>query len=208
MNESDTARRRFLFATGGALAGTWAACNWPAIAAAAAHAEHAGHAASTDRSISPQFALLSVADAADVEAIASQILPSGASPGAREAHAVYFIDRALATFFSDRAAPFRVGLAEFRQAFGQAYPQVASFSAASAAEQTRFLTSVERTDFFASLRMLTIVGTLCSPSYGGNFEGTGWKLLGFRDQHVFTPPFGYYDRGYPGFTPGRTVDTA
>jgi gluconate 2-dehydrogenase gamma chain len=206
MNESDAARRRFLFATGGALAGVWAAFNWPAIAAAAEHAEHAGHAASAAGSIPAQFSFLSAADAADVEAIASQILPSGASFGAREAHAVYFIDRALATFFSERAAPFRAGLAEFRQGFGQAYPEIASFSAASATEQTRFLTSVERTDFFASLRMLTIVGTLCSPSYGGNFEGTGWKLMGFRDQHVFTPPFGYYDRDYPGFTPGRTAD--
>jgi hypothetical protein len=208
MNESDAARRRFLFATGDALAGTWAAFNWPAIAAAAEHAEHAGHAASVAGSISPQFSFLSAADAADVAAIASQILPSGTSSGAREAHAVYFIDRALGTFFSDRAAPFRAGLAEFHQAFSQAYPGVTSFSAASATEQTRFLTSVERTDFFASLRMLTIVGTLCSPGYGGNFEGTGWKLLGFKDQHVFTAPFGYYDRDYPGFTAGRAVDRA
>jgi hypothetical protein len=208
MNESDAARRRFLFATGGVLAGTLAAFNWPAIAAAADHAEHASHAASAAGSISPQLGFLSGADAADVEAIASQILPSGASPGAREAHVVYFIDRALATFFSDRAVQFRDGLTEFRQAFGHAHPEVASFSAASATVQTGFLTSVEGTDFFASLRMLTIVGTLCSPVYGGNFEGAGWKLLGFRDQHVFTPPFGYYDRDYEGFAPGRTVDKA
>jgi gluconate 2-dehydrogenase gamma chain len=208
MNESDERRRRFLFATGGMLAGTWVAFNWPAIAAAAEHAEHAGHAASTAGSVSPQLAFLKLADAADVEAITSQILPSSTSPGAREAHVVHFIDRALATFFSDRAAAFRTGFAEFRQAFCKAYPEVASFAAASATEQFRFLSSVDRTDFFASLRMLTIVGTLCSPSYGGNFEGTGWQLVGFKDQHVFTPPFGYYDRDYPGFTAGRTGDQA
>ena len=27
----------------------------------------------------------------------------------------------------------------------------------------------------------------------------GWKLLGFEDLHAFQPPFGYYDRDYPGF---------
>ena len=25
------------------------------------------------------------------------------------------------------------------------------------------------------------------------------SLLGFEDQHLFSPPFGYYDRDYPGF---------
>ncbi|MGH8237656.1 MAG: hypothetical protein ACREXP_11635 [Steroidobacteraceae bacterium] len=33
----------------------------------------------------------------------------------------------------------------------------------------------------------------------GNLDGVGWKLLGFQDQHIFEPPFGYYDRDYPGF---------
>ena len=44
------------------------------------------------------------------------------------------------------------------------------------------------------------------PEYGGNRDGVGWKLLGFEDQHVFQPPFGYYDRDYPGFVidPART----
>jgi hypothetical protein len=37
------------------------------------------------------------------------------------------------------------------------------------------------------------------PEYGGNREGLGWKLIGFEDRHIFEPPFGYYDRDYPGF---------
>jgi hypothetical protein len=37
------------------------------------------------------------------------------------------------------------------------------------------------------------------PSYGGNRDGVGWKLIGFEDSHVFYPPFGHYDRDYPGF---------
>jgi hypothetical protein len=37
------------------------------------------------------------------------------------------------------------------------------------------------------------------PAYSGNRGGIGWKLIGFEDHHVFHPPFGYYDRGDPGF---------
>jgi hypothetical protein len=29
----------------------------------------------------------------------------------------------------------------------------------------------------------------------------GWKLVGFTDMHAFVPPFGHYDRDYPGFVP-------
>ena len=40
-----------------------------------------------------------------------------------------------------------------------------------------------------------------NPSYGGNRGGIGWKLLGFEDQHIFDPPFGYYDQGYDDRAP-------
>ena len=32
---------------------------------------------------------------------------------------------------------------------------------------------------------------------------SGWKLIGFEDRHAFQPPFGYYDRDYPGFVDDR-----
>jgi gluconate 2-dehydrogenase gamma chain len=178
------------------LTSAWLASNWPAVAAAA---EHAGHAA---KAPAPEGAgFLSAAELADVAAIAEQILPSDAQlPGAREAHAAHFIDQALATFFSYRAAAFRSGLAEFQQAFRSRNPSAESFASASAAAQLAFLEAVDRTELFESLRVLTILGTFSSSQYGGNFEGQGWKLMGFEDQHVFTAPFGYYDRDYAGFT--------
>ena len=43
----------------------------------------------------------------------AQILPSDEGPGAREAGVVYFIDRALATFDSDKREAYRKGMAEF-----------------------------------------------------------------------------------------------
>ena len=49
------------------------------------------------------------------------------------------------------------------------------------------------------MRLLTVLGMFTMPAYGGNRDGLGWQLIGFVDQHVFKPPFGYYDRDYPGF---------
>ena len=51
------------------------------------------------------------------------------------------------------------------------------------------------------MRFLTVLGLLALPSYGGNAGKVGWKLVGFVDQHVWEPPFGYYDKDYPGFAP-------
>jgi len=199
MSQPSESRRSFLLSTGGILTSAWLAANASGIAAAAQHAEHAATAPT-----STGFEFLSASDGADVEAISAQILPSGATPGAREARAVYFIDRALATFFADRAAAFRSGLAEFQLAFRTVHPSAASFAAASAAEQVAYLGSIDGTAFFESVRMLTILGTLSLSQYGGNYQGSGWKLMGFEDQHIFEPPFGYYDRDYAGFVPYST----
>jgi hypothetical protein len=36
---------------------------------------------------------------------------------------------------------------------------------------------------------------LSRPKYGGNRGGVDWKLLGFEDQHIVEPPFGYPNPG-------------
>ena len=46
------------------------------------------------------------------------------------------------------------------------------------------------------MRFLTIAGTFTLPDYGGNREGVGWKLIGFEPQHMYQPPFGFYDAEY------------
>ena len=122
-------------------------------------------------------------------------------PGpAREAHAVYFIDRSLSTYFSAMAPGYRQGLADFQAKFRESHAG-ATFAAASPADQTAFLKSADRTAFFGTTRVLTVLGMFTSPKYGGNFQGSGWKLMGFVDQHAFAPPFGYYDAEYKGFVP-------
>jgi gluconate 2-dehydrogenase gamma chain len=189
-------RRSFLLSTGGLLTSGWLGAQWPAIAAAAHHADEVAGA-----STPVSFGFFTPGDAADVEAIAARIVPSGATPGAREAHAVYFIDRALSTFFASWASVYRAGLTEFQSMFHATHPALASFSGASADEQIAFLKTVDHTPFFDTQRMLTLLGLFTSPKYGGNYQGSGWKLMGFEDQHIFAPPFGYYDAAYTGFVP-------
>lgn len=195
MDETRESRRHFLLSSA-ALTSAWLASNWPGIAAAA---EHAAHVASASAPATLTF--FNATDAADVDALTAQILPSGGTPGAREARAVNFIDRALATFFGERAAAYRAGLADFQASFKAAQPARSSFASAPPAEQFAFLKTVDRTPFFETMRVLTILGTLTATKYGGNRDGLGWKMMGFEDQHVFEPPFGDYDRDYAGFVP-------
>jgi gluconate 2-dehydrogenase subunit 3-like protein len=192
---NQSSRRSFLLSSGGWLSSAWVAAQWPAIAAAAHHAESMPAAVSP-----PHFGLLTAIDASDVAAICAQIIPSGATPGAQEAHAVYFIDKSLSTYFASMAPDYRLGLAEFQTRFRALQPAQA-FAAADAPTQQAFLKTVERTPFFETTRLLTVLGMFSSPKYGGNYQGSGWKLLGFVDQHAFAPPFGYYDAQYPGFVP-------
>ena len=200
MNSSDdqdgATRRSFLLSGGGVLTSVWLAAHWPAIAAAAHHAGEASALPAPAR-----FDFFDAADAADVEAISAQIVPSGATPGAREAHTAYFIDRALATFFSGWSKDFRAGLAEFQAAYRASNPGSGSFAKAAPEAQTAYLGTVDSTPFFDTMRTLTLLGMFSSPQYGGNYRGSGWQMMGFADQHAFSPPFGYYDREYTGFVP-------
>jgi gluconate 2-dehydrogenase gamma chain len=196
-----TSRRSFLLSAGSLFTAAWLGTQWAAITAAA---HHAADMAAADVASAPQwkgFQFLSESESKDVDAIAGQIVPSGATPGAREAHAVYFIDRAMATFFAAWSGEFRAGLAEFQSQFHALHPDATSFAAAGPATQISFLRTVDRTSFFETARMLTVLGMFSSPKYGGNTEGLGWKMMGFEDRHAFTPPFGYYDANYTGFVP-------
>ena len=171
---------------------------WAEIAQAAQEA----HAAA-QLSGEAKMSFLSAAEAADVEAVAAQIIPTDDTPGAREAGVVYFIDRALATFLSQLASDYRAQLAEFQAAFREQHPGAASFASLPSEEQVEYLKTVDRTPFFDTTRLLTLLGMFSMPAYGGNRNGVGWKLIGFEDRHVFQPPFGYYDRDYPGFVDDR-----
>jgi hypothetical protein len=195
-DQDEISRRSFLLSSGGLFTSLWVASQWPSIAAAAHHAE-----AIPEDAGPKHFEFFSAADGADVEAICAQIVPSGATPGAREARAVYFIDRSLSTYFAAMAPGYRAGLTGFQAQFRTANPAGGAFGTAGPDVQLAFLKTHDETPFFEITRMLTVLGMFTSPKYGGNYQGSGWKLMGFVDQHAFTPPFGYYDAEYTGFVP-------
>ena len=189
-------RRSFLTSTAQLLSGAWLASHWPEVASAAHHAELA-----TASSEPLKFTALAPWEVAQVDAVSAQIIPSGATPGAREAHVTVFVDRALATFLAGMAPMFHDGLKDFATGFDAKYPAAKGFAAAKPEQQGAFLVAREQTAFFQMMRLLTVLGYLSSPKYGGNVNGIGWKAIGFDDQHMFQPPFGYYDREYTGFVP-------
>jgi gluconate 2-dehydrogenase gamma chain len=196
VNKNEASRRQFLRASGGMLGATWVGMHWPALLAAAEHAHQAASGA-----VERTLKVLSPAQARDVEAIAAQIVPSDDTPGAREAGVVYFIDHVHAGPYAAGAPEFLAGLAEFQSAFAARNPAAQSFGDLQDSEQLAYLKSIEATPFFGAMKFLTVLGLLALPSYGGNAGKLGWQLVGFVDQHAWTPPFGHYDRDYPGFVP-------
>ena len=194
MEQDFLSRRAFLVALADALGVSAVALSWPEVARAA----HEAHVAVQD-SDQPQARFFTQADAADVDAIAATIIPDGTTPGAREAGVINFIDRALSTFLARLAPDFGKQLAAFQNYCRERNTDIPNFAALPSERQIGFLRTVELTPFFEQMRLLTLLGMFSSPAYGGNRNGAGWKLLGFEDQHVFAPPFGWYDRDYPGF---------
>jgi gluconate 2-dehydrogenase gamma chain len=128
------------------------------------------------------------ADAATVEAFASQIIPSEeGSPGAREAGVVYYIDRALAGFMRDLQPLYRRGLEALADlaigAFGLGFSALDDAAQRSLVESLDERAAAEPDDFagqfYRILREHTVQGFFGDPAYGGNREVVGWKLVGF-----------------------------
>jgi hypothetical protein len=194
VNQDFLSRRAFLVVLADAFGVSAVGLCWPEIASA----EHNAHvAAQVTGAQSTKF--FTPTDAVDVDAIAATIIPDGGVPGAHQAGVVHFIDRALSTFFSSLAQEFRVQLAAFQKACREQNTDAATFADLSPERRIAFMRTLEQTPFFEQMRLLTLLGMFSSPVYGGNVDGAGWKLLGFEDRHLFAPPFGWYDRDYPGF---------
>ncbi len=191
MTTSDASRRQFLFGSVSGLSSVWLALRWPAILAAQEHAKRAKASG-----LPTQFQFFSPEDAVEVEAMAAQVIPSDDAPGAREAHVIYFIDRVLATFDRDKQPAYTQGLKDLRHRTQELVSSVNRFSSLTTEQQIQLLSAIEKTDFFELVRLHTIMGYLSRPEYGGNYNQTGWKLIGFEDQMTYHPPFGYYDSEY------------
>lgn len=189
MDNEEMSRRFFLVQSLAATGCGWLAAHLPEVLAAQEHAHRAIQSAAPVK-----FEFFTAEQAADVEAIAAQIIPTDDTPGAREARVIYFIDRALGTFAAEDGAAFLKGLAELQSKVKQRFKKTDRFSELDSDQQIRLLKSIENSQFFELVRTLTVVGMFANAEYGGNHDQIGWKLLGFEDQFFFKPPFGFYDR--------------
>jgi gluconate 2-dehydrogenase gamma chain len=184
-------RRSVLAGSVAGLSSIWLATHWPGILAAQEHA----HSVVESRGPAT-LGFFSPDQAIEIESVAAQIIPTDATPGAREAGTIYFIDRALTTFDQDKQAAYTQGLKDLRAKTHELFPNAGKFSDLNAGQQVQVLTAIERTAFFGQVRLHTIVGFFANPEYGGNQDKIGWNLIGFEDKFAWEPPFGHYDRDY------------
>ena len=125
-----------------------------------------------------------------VEAISGRIIPSDHEPGAIEANAVNFIDKALAHEDVKAKPIYMQGLVgidvvakqRFQKAFVELTPeQQDDVLAALESGQAEGWPAGDVTApvFFATVRMHSIIGFVAEPKYGGNRDYAGWKVLGY-----------------------------
>ena len=191
MENKDISRRLFVINSCAGVGSLWLVTHLPEVLAAQEHAHIAAHSQT-----SPKLEFFTQEQSVEVEAIASQIIPTDDTPGAREARVIYFIDRALATFAKDDRSLFVKGLEGVQRQTRKRFGKTKRFSDLDSAHQTELLKAIEKSPFFELARTMTILGMFSNPEYGGNHDQIGWKLLGFEDQFHFKSPFGFYDAEY------------
>jgi gluconate 2-dehydrogenase gamma chain len=134
------------------------------------------------------FETLTAAEGATLEAIVARLIPTDANgPGATEARAARYIDRALAGYLASFRDMYRVGLAAIEDYASKM--KGAPFTRLSPENQDAVLSDFERAAasgvapngvlFFNVVLSHTIQGTFCDPFYGGNANFVGWDLIGY-----------------------------
>lgn len=176
--------RRTLFKQAG-LAGAAAIAPEVADIAAAAGAQQARADASPRLGA---WETLTAAEADILEAMVGRLIPTDENgPGAAEARAAHYIDRALVGALRSSREAYAAGLAAV-DAYAASL-KGASFTGLSAKDQDEILSDIEKNippgfvpdaaTFFNLLRAHTIQGTFCDPYYGGNADFVGWDLVGY-----------------------------
>lgn len=170
--------QRLTFFGGGVVllgSGACSKCGAPSGSTAPAPAQASGTASLT----------FTRAEAAVVAAACERILPRDEDPGARDADVPVYIDRMLQTpELAQMRVDFVQGVAALERRSQRMF-QV-GFAQATAAQQDELLGLFKdspqgsgEAHFFELLVVLTLEGFLGDPSYGGNKDRVGWKLVGF-----------------------------
>lgn len=151
------------------------------------------------------FAFFTTPQGHTVDAIAARMIPTDElGPGAREAGAVIYIDRALTGPYADLTEVYRAGLAAvdaysettYRAAFLNltADQQDAVLRVMEEGKATGFTAPTAKA-FFELLLAHVREGTFCDPAHGGNRNFIGWRLLrhpGVQWEHPATAQWNGY----------------
>lgn len=134
------------------------------------------------------YANLSPTEAATLESLVSRLIPADATgPGALEAGAARYIDRALGDALAAQRAAYQAGLAAVdaysRATHGNAFAALApdaQDAVLTAMEQNRATGFTPSSEAFFNLVLgHTLEGTFGDPQYGGNQRYVGWELIGY-----------------------------
>ena len=153
----------------------------------AAAAPLAAQAAPQPASVRETLESLSASEAATLEAITGRLIPSDVNgPGAVEARAARYIDKALAGPLSASREAYRIGLSavdtfarETKGAVFAALPPEAQDAVLAAVERGQIPSFAGAAAFFAAVRGHTLQGTFSDPYYGGNANFVGWDMIGY-----------------------------
>jgi gluconate 2-dehydrogenase gamma chain len=134
------------------------------------------------------FENLTATEADLLEAVVERLIPSDASgPGAKEARAAHYIDRALGGALASSRSAYASGL-EALDRYAQS-SRGKPFLQLPPADQDSLLADCEKgtatgftggsASFFAMLLAHTRQGMFGDPYYGGNASFVGWDLIGY-----------------------------
>ena len=132
-----------------------------------------------------------------LDAIVARLIPTDANgPGATEARAAHYIDRALGGALAASRPAYTTGLAALDR-----YARVsrgAPFRELSPTDQDAVLVDVEKgaaagftgssAAFFSMVLNHTHQGTFGDPYYGGNVNFVGWDLIGYPGVRTMVTP--------------------
>jgi gluconate 2-dehydrogenase gamma chain len=126
------------------------------------------------------FQNLTAAESEILESFCARLIPTDANgPGAKEARAAHYIDRALGGALKSARDSYRSGLMRLDQ--HARLSKGGPFASLSPEAQDAVMTEVEKSDpdFFSLVQQHTIQGTLCDPYYGGNADFVGWNMISY-----------------------------
>ena len=130
--------------------------------------------------------VLTAEEAETLESVCNCLIPSDEhGPGAREARAVHYIDKSLASHNKDARESYMLSLEAIDKYAKKTRGQ--SFYHLNLDYQNSILLAVQNdkvsgcspsgSEFFNIVRNHTIDGTFCDPYYGGNQNFVGWDML-------------------------------